>query len=119
MARLRLFFALLLINLGTWFAALAISGYYEPGVRMHSEPAAAPVGPSTSPDASQFISLVTRERFVAVETAAAATPTKLKAAKLKAAKPAANTKSVADKRRQQPAAVWLPWPLNLLNKSRG
>jgi hypothetical protein len=110
MARLRLLFALLLMNLGTWFAALAISGYYEPGVRMHSEPAAAPIGPSTSTDASQFISLLTRERFVAVETPVAAQPAKPKPTKTAAAK----TKPPAVEKRPRQAAAQLPWPLSLL-----
>jgi hypothetical protein len=111
MARLRLLFALLLINLGTWFGALAISGYYEPHAMTHAEPAVAPVGQSASADTDQFTGLVTRERFVAVDTPTAETP-----AKPKMAKPAAKTKSaVADKRRQQPPAAQLPWPLNLLS----
>ena len=110
MARLRLLFALLLMNLGTWFAALAISGYYEPGVMMRSEPPAASVGGlSTAPDASQFISLLTRERFVAVEAPVAAQPTKPKPAKT-----AARTKPPAVEKRPQQAAAQLPWPLSLL-----
>lgn len=110
MARLRLLFALLLMNLGTWFGALAISGYYEPHTMMSGAPTAPPAGLSASVDAAQFISLLTRERFVAVETPAAATPTKPKAAK-----PAAKTKSaVADKRPQQ-TATQLPWPLSLFS----
>jgi hypothetical protein len=110
MARLRLLFALFLMSLGTWFGALAISGYYEPAMLMRTEPAAAPFGLSASADASQFISLLSRERFVAAEAPVTAT-----LAKPKAAKPAAKAKpTIVDKRPQQAAAKW-PWPLSLFS----
>jgi hypothetical protein len=108
MARLRLLFALFLINLGTWFGALAISGYYEPGVTMHTKPTAAPVGLSASEEMTQFVSLLTRERFVAVETPVGATPTKPKTPKA-----AAKTKAPAIEKRPQQTASQLPWPLSL------
>jgi hypothetical protein len=111
MARLRLLFALFLMGLGTWFGALAISGYYEPHMMMRTEPTAAPFGLSASADASQFINLVSRERFVTVEDPAAATP-----AKPKAPKAAIKTKPPAvEKRPKQAAAGQLPWPLNLFS----
>ncbi len=110
MARLRLLLALFLMAVGTWFGALAISGYYEPPMMMHTEPTVAPAGLSASADASQFISLLSRERFVAVETPVAAAP-----AKPKTTKPAAQTKPpVANKRPQQATTQW-PWPLSLFS----
>jgi hypothetical protein len=110
MARLRLLFALFLIGLGTWFGALAISGYYEPHM-MRAEPTAAPFGLSASADASQFINLVSRERFVAVEDPVATTSTKPKAPKA-----VVKTKPPAvEKRPKQAAASQLPWPLNLFS----
>ena len=109
MARLRLLFALLLMNLGTWFGALAISGYYEPHTMMNSVPTAAPAGLSASVDTAQFISLLTRERFVAVETPMAA-PTKPKAAKA-----AVKTKTTVAEKRPQQTATQLPWPLSLFS----
>ena len=109
MARLRLLFALFLMNLGTWIGALAISGYYEPGAMTHIEPTAAPIGLSASADDAQFISLLSRERFVVVEAPAAIAPTKPKAAK-----PTVKTKPPATDKRPQQAANQLPWPLSLL-----
>ena len=111
MARLRLVFALFLMSLGAWIGGLALSGYNEPGVTMHTKPTAAPVGLSASADASQFISLLSRERFVVVDAPVAPTPAKPKVAKVSAkAKPPAT-----DKRPQQ-AAAQLPWPLSLFSK---
>src|ERR1700674_876715 len=108
MARLRLLFALFLMSLGTWFGALAISGYYEPHMMMRTEPVAAPAGLLASADTAQFISLLTRERFVAVESPRTPAP-----AEPKAAKPVGKTKSAAvDKRLQQPKSARWPWPLN-------
>jgi hypothetical protein len=110
MARLRLLFALLLINLGAWFAALAINGYYEPRMMMRTEPTAAPFGLSASADASQFIGLVSRERFVVVDDQIIAA-----SAKPKMARPAAQGKpTIVAKRPQQAAAQW-PWPLSLFS----
>jgi hypothetical protein len=109
MARLRLLFALLLMGLGTWFGALALSGYYEPRV-MQALPDAAATGPSEAADASRLASLASRQRFVAVEAHAPAPP-----AKPKMTKPAAKPKPPAATRRPQQAAAQLPWPLNLLS----
>jgi hypothetical protein len=110
MARLRLLFALFVMAVGTWFGALAISGYYEPHMMMHAEPAIAPAGLSASADTAQFISLVSRDRFVAVEAPVAAVEAKPKAVP----KPIAKAKPPAtDKRPQQQAAARLPWPLSL------
>ena len=100
MARLRLLFALFLMSLGTWFGALAISGYYEPRMVMPAEPAVAPVGLSASADTSQFISLLSRERFVAVET-----PQRQRRPSRRPRKPLRKAKPPAvDKRPQQTAA---------------
>src|SRR5947207_5529895 len=97
MARLRLLFALFLMSLGTWWGALAISGYYELRMIMRTEPTAVSVGLSASPNESQFIGLLSKERFVALEAPAPET-----SAKPKPAKVAAKTKPPAvDKRPQQ------------------
>jgi hypothetical protein len=110
MARLRLLFSLFIMAVGTWFGALAISGYYEPHMVMRTEPAIAPAGLSPSADTAQFISLVSRERFVAVEAPVAAVEAKPKAAP----KPTAKAKPPAmDRRPQQQAAAQWPWPLSL------
>jgi hypothetical protein len=111
MARLRLLFALFLMSLGTWFGALALSGYYEPSITMQAAPTVSPVGLEASADTEQFISLLTRERFVAVETpAAVAAP-----AKPKPAKAAVKTKPPAVEKRLQQTAGQLPWPLSLFS----
>lgn len=109
-ARLRLLFALFLMSVGTWFGALAISGYYEPSVVMRTEPVAVPANLSPAADAAQSVSLVSRKRFLAVEAPEAPATAKPKAQKT-AAKP---KPPPADKRAQQ-AAVQLPWPLSLFN----
>src|SRR3954449_12197280 len=71
MARLRLLFALSLLSLGTWWGALAISGYYEPGRTIRTGSTPASVDPAASPSESQFIGLLSKERFVAAEAPAA------------------------------------------------
>ena len=110
MARLRLLFALFLMSLGTWLGALAISGYYEPHAIMRAQPAAAPFGLSASEDASQFINLISRQRFVVLDDQVVAAP-----AKAQTAKPAGKAKpTMVDKRPQQAADQW-PWPLSLLS----
>jgi hypothetical protein len=110
MARLRLLFALFLMSLGTWLGALAISGYYEPHAIMRAQPAAAPFGLSASEDASQFINLISRQRFVLLDDQVVAAP-----AKAQTAKPAGKAKpTMVDKRPQQAADQW-PWPLSLLS----
>jgi len=110
MARLRLLFALFLMSLGTWLGALAISGYYEPHAIMRAQPTAAPFGLSASEDASQFINLISRQRFVVVDDQVVAAP-----AKAQTAKPAGEAKpTMVDKRPQQAADQW-PWPLSLLS----
>ena len=113
MARLRLVFALSLMSLGTWWGALAISGYYEPGVSMRIGPTAASVGLSAAPTESQFIALLSKERFVAAETPAPVTP-----AKAKPLAGTAKTKPPAAERRSQKTAAQLPWPLSLLANQR-
>ena len=110
MARLCLLFALFLMSLGTWLGALAISGYYEPHAIMRAQPAAAPFGLSASEDASQFINLISRQRFVVVDDHVVAAP-----AKAQTAKPAGEAEpTMVDKRPQQAADQW-PWPLSLLS----
>ena len=110
MARLRLLFALFLINSGAWFGAFAFSCYYEPNVMTRIEPAAVPGGLSASAGESQFISLLSRERFVIVDAPVVTTPTKPKAPKA-----AAMPKPGAIERRPQQAASQLPWPLSLFS----
>ena len=113
MARLRLLFALFLMSLGTWLGALAISGYYEPHAIMRAQPAAAPFGLSASEDASQFINLISRQRFVVVDDQVVAARTKAQTAK-----PAGKaTPTMVDKRPQQAADQW-PWPLSLFGNKR-
>ncbi len=108
MARLRLLFALFLMSLGTWLGALAISGYYEPHPIVRAQPTAAPFGLSASADASQFINLISRQRFVVVDDQVVAAPAK-------AAKPAAKAKpTMVDKRSQQATDQW-PSPLQLFS----
>ena len=72
LARLRLLLAMALLCLGTWFAALALEGYV-PGATLDSRSGASSNGLSASPDAQQFISFLTRERFV-VEAAPTTKP---------------------------------------------
>ena len=72
LARLRLLLAMALLCLGTWFAALALEGYV-PGATLGSQSGASSNGLSASPDAQQFISFLTRERFV-VEAAPTTKP---------------------------------------------
>ena len=109
MARPRLLFALFLMSLGTWLGALAISGYYEPHAIMRAQPAAAPFGLSASEDASQFINLISRQRFVLLDDQVVAAP-----AKAQTAKPAGKAIPTMVERPQQAADQW-PWPLSLLS----
>ena len=102
MARLRLLFAMFLLCLGTWFATLATGGPNAPGTAINPGPSMA------SADERQFISFLTRERFVSDDTRLGTAP-----AKAKASQPATKAKAIAvEKRRQQANAQW-PWPLSL------
>jgi len=104
MARLRLLCAMFLLCLGTWFATLAVGGHKTPGAAIGPGSGAA----SASADERQFISFLTRERFVTDDAALRAAP-----AKAKTPQPAAKAKAAAvEKRRQQANAQW-PWPLSL------
>ena len=105
MARLRLLFAMFLLCLGAWCATLAIGGPSAPGAAIGTRAGVA----SASADERQFISFLTRERFVIDDTRLGAAR-----AKSKAPQPAAKAKAIAvEKRRQQASAPW-PWPLSLL-----
>jgi hypothetical protein len=99
MARLRLLFAMFLLCLGTWVATLAIGGPHAPRAANGPKSGVA----SASADERQFISFLTRQRFVSDDA-----PVKAKAPQL-----AARAKAAAvEKRRQQASAQW-PWPLSL------
>jgi hypothetical protein len=127
LARLRLLFAMSLLFLGTWFAALALEGYLPPATTLGTQAGAPSSGLSASPDAQQFISFLTRERFV-VE---AAPPTKPQAkshlnshakpqtkSELEAKSPqgASTAKPSAAEKRRSASAAQLPWPLNLFGE---
>jgi len=109
-ARLRLLLALFLMGLGTWFGALAISGYYGPQTMLSAESGKSPPSPPPSANKAQFISPLSRSRFVAAEPPPPAPP-----AKPKLAKAAAKTKPPATDRRPQQASAQLPWPLSLFS----
>ena len=110
LARLRLLLAMFLLCLGTWFAALAVDGHLPPGGTARTEPSTISPGMSASPDAQQFISFLTRERFV-VEAAPAAAPVKPKTPRSAVKAQPAGT----EKRRPTAGAQW-PWPLSLLGE---
>lgn len=110
MARLRLLFAMLLLCLGTWIATLAVGGRDGPGLAPRAGQSVSARGSSTSPDAQQFISFLTRERFVVDDAAATTAPLKSKAPKT-----AGTARSAAAEKRRQQADAQLPWPLSLLS----
>jgi len=110
MARLRLLLAMFLLCLGTWVATLAIGGQRESGRATRAGTSVPSAAASASPDAQQFISFLTRERFVADDAAGTTAP-----AKSKAAKPVGRAKPAAVEKRRQQADAQLPWPLNLLS----
>ena len=142
LARLRLLLAMALLCLGTWFAALALEGYV-PGATLDSRSGASSNGLSASPDAQQFISFLTRERFV-VEAAPTTKP-QVKSpqnsrAKSQATSPATSqatsqamsqakpqleaksphgtgdAKPVALEKRRATSTAQLPWPLSLFGE---
>ena len=110
LARLRLLLAMSLLLLGTWFATLAIAGYLPPGRPVRTEASTPSPRLSAAVDAQQFISLLTRERFVVDD--GAATTASLKS---KAPKSAVKARSAAAEKRRQQADAQLPWPLSLLS----
>ena len=142
LARLRLLLAMALLCLGTWFAALALEGYV-PGATLDSRSGASSNGLSASPDAQQFISFLTRERFV-VEAAPTTKPQvkSLQNSRAKSqatsqvpsqapsqAKPQAKSqleakspqgtgdaKPVALEKRRATSTAQLPWPLSLFGE---
>ena len=126
LARLRLLLAMSLLCLGTWCATRGVDGYWPTGTAMRMDPGTSSPGVSASPDTQQFISFLTRERFV-VEPAPATKP-RLKSQLNSQAKPqvkselgsqldanppkgAGNAKAAGLERRR-PAAQ-LPWPLSV------
>jgi hypothetical protein len=116
LARLRLLLAMSLLCLGTWFATLAIDGYLPAGATKRTEPSAPPPGLSASPDAQQFISFLTRERFV-VEAAPGTKP-QVKSQLNSQSKPpsAGNAKPAAVEKRRPASTAQLPWPLSLFGE---
>jgi hypothetical protein len=110
MVRLRLLLAMFLLCLGTWVATLAIGGQRQAGMATRAGSSVPSTGSSASPDAQQFISFLTRERFVADDGAVTTAPVKSKAAK-----PAVRAKPAAVEKRRQQADAQLPWPLSLLS----
>jgi len=138
LARLRLLLAMALLCLGTWFAALALEGYV-PGATLGSQSGASSNGLSASPDAQQFISFLTRERFVVEAAPTTKPPVKSpqnSRAKSQAtsqvpsqAKPQAKSqleakspqgtgdaKPVALEKRRAASTAQLPWPLSLFGE---
>jgi hypothetical protein len=127
LARLRLLFAMSLLFLGTWFAALALEDYLPPAATLRTQSGAPSPGLSASPDAQQFISFLTRERFVVEATppmkpqaksplnAHAKPPTK---SELEAKSPpgTGNAKPSAAEKRRSASAGQLPWPLSLFGE---
>src|SRR5262245_37695413 len=73
LARLRMLFAMSLLCLGTWCATRAVEGHWPTGATMRIDHGAPSPGLSAAPDTQQFISFLTRERFV-VEPAPATKP---------------------------------------------
>ena len=138
LARLRLLLAMALLCLGTWFAALALEGYV-PGATLDSRSGASSNGLSASPDAQQFISFLTRERFV-VEAAPTTKPqvkspqnsraksqatSQATSQAMSQAKPQLEAKSphgtgdakpVALEKRRAASTAQLPWPLSLFGE---
>jgi hypothetical protein len=122
LARLRLLLAMSLLCLGTWFATLAIDGYLPAGATKRTEPSAPSPGLSASPDAQQFISFLTRERFV-VEAAPGTKPqvksqlnSQVKS-QLESKPPSAgNAKPAAVEKRRPASTAQLPWPLSLFGE---
>lgn len=102
LARLRLLFAMSLLCLGAWFAALALEGYLPAGAKgTHT---ASSARRSASSDAQQFMSSLTREPQVKSQLNSRAKP------QLEAKSPQVAGK--VEKRRAASTAQ-LPWPLNL------
>jgi hypothetical protein len=108
LARLRLLLAMSLLLLGTWFAALAIAAYLPSGRTVGTEASAPSPASSAAVDAQQFISLLTRERFVVD-----APPTGQVPVKARPPSTAVKAKLAVEKHRPPAGARW-PWPLNLL-----
>jgi hypothetical protein len=126
LARLRLLLAMSLLCLGTWFATLAIDGYLPADATKRTEPSAPSPGLSASPDAQQFISFLTRERFV-VEAAPGTKPqvksqlnSQVKSqvkSQLESKPPSAgNAKPPAVEKRRTASTAQLPWPLSLFGE---
>jgi hypothetical protein len=109
MARLRLLFALFLIAVGTTFAALALSGYYEPRMP-HGQPAATSMGWAVSTEAPPVIAPHFRQRFLATNEGSAAGPAKPKATKSAPKSPPKPKPSARSKPPQHTAVQW-PWSL--------
>ena len=142
LARLRLLLAMALLCLGTWFAALALEGDV-PGATLGSQSGASSNGLSASPDAQQFISFLTRERFVVEAAPTTKPPVKSpqnSRAKSQATSPATSqatsqamsqakpqleaksphgtgdAKPVALEKRRAASTAQLPWPLSLFGE---
>jgi len=107
LARLRLLFAMSLLLLGAWFAALAIAGYLPPGRTVRTEASTPSPGVSAAVDAQQFIGLLTRERFVVDTPPAGQAPVKGQPPRTVKAK-------LAVEKHRPPAGARWPWPLSLL-----
>ena len=115
LARLRLLLAMFLLCLGTWFAALAVEGYLPPGRTASTEPGTLSPGMSASPDAQQFISFLTRERFVTEAAPTEAASLAGAPVKPKAPRSALKPKPAGAEKRRPAGAQW-PWPLSLLGE---
>ena len=122
LARLRMLFAMSLLCLGTWCATRAVDGYWPTGATMRIEPSSPSPGLSAAPDTQQFISFLTRERFV-VEPASATKP-RLKSQLNSQAKPqvkseldpeldAKPSKGASSAKAVRRPTAQLPWPLSV------
>jgi hypothetical protein len=126
LGRLRLLLAMSLLCLGTWFAALALEGYLPAGAAIATPSGAPSRGLAASPDAHQFISFLTRERYI---SEAPTTQPQVKSQLNSHAKPpiksqpeakspqdAGNAKPAAAEKRRPASTAQLPWPLNLFGE---
>jgi hypothetical protein len=120
LARLRLLLAMSLLCLGTWFAALALEGYWPAGATINTPSGAPSRGLSAAPNAQPFNSFLMRER-IAVEAATAtksqpnshALPQTKSPPEAKSPQAAGTAKPAAVEKRRPVSTAQLPWPMNL------
>jgi hypothetical protein len=126
LARLRLLLAMSLLCLGAWFAAQALEGYLPAGAAIATQSGSPSRALLASPDAQQFISFLTRERFVSgapttqpqakSQLNSHAMPPIKSQPEAKSPQDAGNTKPAAAEKRRPADTAQLPWPLNLFGE---